>query len=117
MAWVAVPPDVVVAAGDVLVRRAGAVGVICDEVVVDPLASAPAGMAIEIPTETMAAANLDFTGFRNVDEWRVAPGPDGILRIMRVVSSARRRLTGQKGSSLPCRRECSPNNSSRCESA
>jgi hypothetical protein len=55
---------VLVAVADVVVRRDGAVGVICDEVVVvDPAASAPAGMASEIPTEAMAAANLnDFTG-------------------------------------------------------
>ena len=73
--------DVIV--GAVVVRRGGGVVVICDEVVVEPLASAPAGTASEIPTEAMAAANLVFTGFRNVDERRLAPRPDEILRNMR----------------------------------
>lgn len=62
-AGVAAPPDVPVAAGVVVVRRDGAVGVICDEVVVDPAASAPVGASNETPTEAMAAANLSgFTG-------------------------------------------------------
>jgi hypothetical protein len=87
---------------EVVVRRDGAVGVICDEVVVvDPLASAPAGAASRTPTEAMAAANLDFTGFRNVDERRVSDHPDALVRNMHAFSNA-------KASSLPSRREWCP---------
>jgi hypothetical protein len=62
---VAVVVDVVV-----VVSRDGAVGVICDDVVdVEPLASAPAGMASVAPIHVMAAANLsDFTSPENVVE-------------------------------------------------
>ena len=76
--------SVVVATGVVVVRRDGAVGVICDEVVVvDPAASAPAGMANETPTEAMAAANLnDFTGPENVVERAISHRPDELLRIL-----------------------------------
>jgi hypothetical protein len=73
-----------VAVADVVVRRDGAVGVICDEVVVvDPAASTPAGMASEIPTEAMAAANLsDFTGLENVVERAISHRPDELPRIL-----------------------------------
>jgi hypothetical protein len=81
--WVAVPLGGVVTVGAVVVRRGGGVGVICDEVVVEPPASAAAGIASKIPTEAMEAANLDFTGFRNVDEWRIASRPDEIVCNMR----------------------------------
>ncbi len=63
VAPVVVAVVVVFVVAEVIVRRGGGVGVICDEVLVDPPASAPAGSAREIPTEAMAAANLDFTGF------------------------------------------------------
>ncbi|MGH2836621.1 MAG: hypothetical protein ACRDKD_10435, partial [Solirubrobacteraceae bacterium] len=69
---------------DVVVRRDGALGVICDEVVVvDPAATAPTGMASETPTEAMAAANLnDFTGLENVVERAISHHPDELPRIL-----------------------------------
>lgn len=79
---VVAPLEGLVIVGVLVVSRGGGVGVICDEVVVDPPASATAGIASENPTEAMAAANLVFTGFRNVDERRLAHRPDEILRNM-----------------------------------
>jgi O-antigen/teichoic acid export membrane protein len=75
-----VVPDV----GDVVVRRDGAVGVICEEVlVVDPAANAPRGKASETPTEAMAAASLsDFTGLGNVVERAISHRPDELPRIL-----------------------------------
>jgi hypothetical protein len=64
--------------------RDGAVGVICEAVVVvDPDAVAPAGTATESPTEAMAAAILDdFTGHENVDERAISHRPDELPRIL-----------------------------------
>jgi hypothetical protein len=81
-------------------RREGAVGVICeDDVDVEPLASAPVGMAIETPIHAMAAANLnDFTGLDNVVEHRISVLLSQLVRYMHVFSSAWE-------APLPCRRE------------
>jgi hypothetical protein len=75
---------VLLAVGEVVSRRDGALGVICDEVVVvDPAAITPVGMASETPTEAMAAANLnDFTGLENVVERAISHRADELLRIL-----------------------------------
>jgi O-antigen/teichoic acid export membrane protein len=68
----------------VVASRDGAVGVICDPVVdVGPAATAPTGVARDIPIHAMAAANLnDFTGPDNVDEHWAWVRPDELLRNM-----------------------------------
>jgi hypothetical protein len=84
------------------VRRVGAVGVICDDDVdVEPLASAPAGMAKEAPIRAIAAADrTDFTSNDTLDQRPIADRLDRLVRYMHAFSVA------PGTAPLPCLREC-----------
>jgi O-antigen/teichoic acid export membrane protein len=72
------------------VRRDGAVGVICDEDVdVEPLANAPAGMAKEVPIRAIAAADrTDFTSNDTLDQRPIADRADRLVRYMHAFSAS-----------------------------